>query len=257
LESVSSKNIRKMLHDFDRLVNGAATEQTRQEEGETMEAREKNIETCFEQWHEQKEEMLKKARPKDKDRELQQAQVEGMMIRQGNAWYQRWRLLENHLKLNIPRPSESQSEIVSRPLRDASGQVSLVPEGFVLRSGILYWGQLHTIFAGSLTQGVERNAESVPDPLPGGTTLQRVLKYRSAARNGNWRVRKAFSNTLFMLPHGSVEPTRHFGWIMYHEDIDPLEAVNRIGRIKPEGGSISNGNKHTDKVSRYILAFHL
>lgn len=86
--------------------------------------------------------------------------------------------------------------------------------------------------------------------LPGGTIKRFVYKYRSTGRNGKWKVRKAFG---IPNPGNEGAPTEHFGWVVFHEDVDPVEVLNRCSRITPFGG-LSNWNNHIDKVS-YIAEF--
>ena len=116
----------------------------------------------------------------------------------------------------------------------------------MLSSGILLWGQLHTVFAGSIDAGFQGNAESPPAMLPGGTIMQWPLRYRSAARNGSRKVRKIFRSGY---NHEGVQKARRqFGWIVYHEDVDASEVVEQCDRITPPSGPF-NGNTHIDKVS--------
>lgn len=78
---------------------------------------------------------------------------------------------------------------------------------FTLKSGILLWGQLPTLFAASLTPDFQTDASSTPPMLPGGTIKQYVPKYRSAARNGDWKVRRVFD---LPYPGNGGDAARHF-----------------------------------------------
>ena len=159
---------------------------------------------------------------------------------------------DENIEYNIPPLPNGGKKISSQPIRDRSSQLHPESSSFELRSGILLWGQLRSVFAGSIDQGFQGNAATLPAPLPGGTILQHVFQYRSAARNGRWKVRKVFSNTISMRSQGpGAEPTRHFGWILYHEDVDPLESVKKCSRITTEGG-ISLRNQHADKVNYWF-----
>lgn len=138
--------------------------------------------------------------------------------------------------------------VVSKPLREKAGHLSMDSNSFNVNSGVLLWGQLQSVFAGSRTDEFQQNASSVPEMIPGGTIRQHVHKYRSAARKGRWIVRKALSDYGGLSFTRLGQPTSHFGWIICHEDIDPLETIQRCSRINITN-AISNGNKHVDKVS--------
>lgn len=143
-------------------------------------------------------------------------------------------------------PLGSGGEIIVRPLRN--GEKKLPETAFTITSGKLLWGHMQTVIAGSRAEDFDGNAKQVPPIVPGKTIRQHVYNYRCAARNGNWAVRKAYSN-FNALPQGSKLPDTQFGWIIHHEDIDPLATVERCSRIMPDGG-ISRGNTHHDKVCR-------
>ena len=117
----------------------------------------------------------------------------------------------------------AKERIVTKPIPTDSGQLRLDADGFTLRSGVLLWGQLHTVFAGYLNRDFQNNADSVPSMLPGGTIMQSILKYRSAARNGKWKVRKAYG---IPNPGNEGAPTEHFGWVVFHAAIDPVEVLD-------------------------------
>lgn len=138
-------------------------------------------------------------------------------------------------------PVNPEDEVVVRPLRN---EKDALPEtAFTITSGKLLWGQMQTVIAGSRAEGFDGNAAYVPPILPGGTIMQHVYNYRCAARNGNWKVRKAYSGSELEM----TKPDFCFGWIIHHEDIDPLETVERCSLIT-SGGGISNTNNHHDKV---------
>jgi hypothetical protein len=69
------------------------------------------------------------------------------------------------------------------------------------------------------------------------------LSFRSAARNGKWLVRKAFSNTNPADDDDDddeeAEPTGHFGYVISHESVDPVAVIQRCSmsryrRAKPK-----------------------
>lgn len=132
--------------------------------------------------------------------------------------------------------------VVVRPLRGRG----LVGTAFTVGSGVLLWGQMQTVIAGARGGGFDGDAGNVPGALPGGTITQRVYKYRCAARNGGWRVGRAYSNCNGFARGGSVADKR-FGWVVYHGDVDPVGVVERCSLITA-GGGLSNGNRHEDKV---------
>lgn len=134
-------------------------------------------------------------------------------------------------------------------LRDAHGALRRGTDDFTLTSGILLWSQMLSIYYATLQAqtAFTNNAASVPPMLPDGTIKQYVYTYKSAARNGRWKVRRAYSNYNGRLP-ADGDPTMHFGWVYCHEDLDPLEVVKRCRSIGQGFGGISNGNEHVDKV---------
>ncbi|KAL8767226.1 MAG: hypothetical protein Q9209_006231 [Squamulea sp. 1 TL-2023] len=163
---------------------------------------------------------------------------------------------ESLLKFNFPPWPPGKPQTVSLPLRDSLDRLLSGSSSFTVKSGILLLGQLHTVFAGSIDPIFQGNAEDQPAMPAGGTIKQHPLRYRSAARNGQWKVRKIFSTKYW---EGAREAARHFGWVVYHEEVDALEAVERCDRmISPSG--LSHGNDHVDKdvlnVNRYDWAHH-
>lgn len=144
----------------------------------------------------------------------------------------------------------SPGRVVCRSLREeTSGQISAGYDSFNLRSGVLLWGHLQTIFAGSRSEQFQRNAELVPDMLPGGTIKQWVHSYRAAARKGRWMVRRAFTDDATRRSCDGLDgkPTRHLGWVVLHEDVDPLEVLTRCSSIDRRTGKV-HGNEQIDKV---------
>lgn len=220
-----------------------------------MEAREREIEARFGQFWKEKKDLIDRV---SSEENKARGESHSGIDQQSATDDQKQSDLEQ-LMTEKPKPMESRltfnfaptkEKIVTKPLRSDSGQLSLDSDGFKLQSGVLLWGQLHTVFAGSINRNFQGNAEAVPNILPDGTILQSILKYRSAARNGKWKVRKAFGIS-YRGDEGAA--TEHFGWVVFHEDVDPVEVLNRCSRIT-SGGGISNRNTHIDKVS-YIPDF--
>ena len=134
----------------------------------------------------------------------------------------------------IPLPTDHDAG--AEPYRDAS---------FTVRSGAVLWGQLHTVFAGSASASFDGK---VPPPaLSGGTILQHVLNYRAAARNGRWRVRRAYSNT--GMQDNYADPIQHFGYVAHHESIDPMEVLWRCA-----GKDWGPRRAYVDKACRFSLS---
>ena len=249
MERTSAETVRRMFFDWDRLVRGVEQPRTVTEPGETVEAREQDIETRFRQYLLQKKELLAKISANDSTALPDEQTSSNHRVYSGHLipGLDSVRDVERRLEFDFPPARE---KIAVKPLRTKSGNLSPDSNSFTIRSGVLLWGQLHTVFAGSISSTFQQNAQSVPRQLPGGTIKQSEMRYRSAARKGEWKVRKAFDTPLL----GTEEqPTAQFGWIIYHEAIDPLAAIDRCSRV-----GISNGNTHVDKVSPFLRpsSFH-
>lgn len=250
LERASSKEVLSMFWDLDRLIGGVVEKKTRNKDNQSMETREREIETRLEQFWKEKKDIMERVSSmrnkaggkKDSGVGPQSATYDQSQSHLEQTTAEKPKTMESRLDFDFTPAKE---KIVTKPLRTDSGQLRLDSDGFRLRSGILLWGQLHTVFAGSMNRDFQRNAEAAPSMLPGGTITQFILKYRAAARNGKWKVRKAFG---IPYPGNEGAPTEHFGWVVFHEDVDPVEVLNRCSRITGYGG-ISNGNTHIDKVS--------
>ncbi|KAF2489695.1 hypothetical protein BU16DRAFT_544074 [Lophium mytilinum] len=164
---------------------------------------------------------------------------------------QKYRLF-NHLN------ASQRNIVISKPLRNSQGLLDSRFSSFTIHSGLLRWGQLQTVVAGSTAKKLTRTTVSKQDPKArGGTIIQREYSYRAAARKGEWKVRQAFSNRDNRSGGGSGRPKEHFGWVMYHEDIDPLETVVRCSRLNPSEGF---HEAHVDEdilyVNRYDWSMH-
>ncbi|KAL8785623.1 MAG: hypothetical protein Q9213_003277 [Squamulea squamosa] len=272
LERSTGEEIRKSLWDWYKLVEGVV-EQPFQER-ETLEARAQDIESGFRLWMEHKKKLMEQKQ--EVVHEIQKQEQAALEVKRqdlykahpglGQGTQQRtrnWRGQESNilpatqeslLKFNFPPSPPGQPQTISLPLRDSLDRPLPESSSFTIKSGILLWGQLHTVFAGSVDPTFQGNAEDQPAMLPGGTIKQYPLRYRSAARNGQWKVRKIFSTKYC---EGVREAAKHFGWILYHEDVNALEAVERCDRITSPSG-LSHGNDHVDKdvlnVNRYDWA---
>lgn len=250
MERKSAEAVRTMFHHWDRLVRGVEQLRTVPDPGETMEAREQDVETRYRQFILEKKETLARLWAK-----TSMVSVDGTSLPNQQASSEHSRnspivlktsgkkgAVESGLEFDFPEATE---KITINPLRTESGHLLPNSSSFKLRSGVLLWGQLHTVFAGSISKTFQGNANSVPQQLPGGTIEQYELNYRSAARNGEWKVRKAYH---IPPPWTAEEPTAQFGWIIYHEAVDPLRALDRCSRISPSEQGKSRGNAHVDKV---------
>ena len=249
MERASAETVRRKFSDWDRLVRGVEQPRTATEPDETVEAREQDIETRFRQYLLQKKEMLAKLSANNTTANIDGTALSDKQTSSNHRVYSGHlmpgldsiRDVERRLEFDFPPARE---KIVVKPLRTSSGNLSPDSSSFTIRSGVLLWGQLHTVFAGSISSTLQQNAQSVPQQLPGGTIKQYQMTYRSAARNGEWKVRKAFDTPPWC---SEEQPTAQFGWIIYHEAIDPLAAIDRCSRV-----GISNGNTHVDKVNPFL-----
>ena len=98
-----------------------------------------------------------------------------------------------------------------------------------------------------MQENLTNNAARIPDKLEGGTIMRRVYTHKSAARNGEWKVRRYYTAADLYDP---AEAKRRVGWVICHSDISPMEVVRRVRAIFGTGpGAVSNGNRHVDKVS--------
>lgn len=257
LEIKKADNINRLLWDWERWVDGL--------EGDLPRVEEQNIEARFTRWMQRKQEIMDKLNKmievpelpeQPREQELQKQQEEQPPPIQASE-RQVYIDPESRVEFNFPHTPEGKEMPTTHPIRDEDDKLIPASDGFVLRSGILLWGQLHTVFAGSIDPKFQGNAENFPEMFKmGGTIIQHPLRYRSAARNGKWKVRKIYGDRYFAEDVG--EPKDHFGWIVYHEDVDPLEALVRCSRITPVTG-ISLKNDHVDKdvlyVNRYNWAY--
>jgi len=143
-------------------------------------------------------------------------------------------------------PPLHDTRVVTSPFRQADGTLSNNGSSFTVKTGILLWGQILPIYYATLQTDFTNSATSIPHVLPGGTILQRAFTYKSAARNGDWKVRRYYSN--YFKNNGQGPPETHAGWVVYHSDVDPSEIINRARAV-----SSSLNNKHADKVGGFLV----
>ena len=128
---------------------------------------------------------------------------------------------------------------------------------FTISSGSLLWGQMICLYSTMSHSDFTQNADAIPPELEGGTILQHRFSYRSAARNGQWKVRpyneRARIGRFLPDPDGPEYPA---GWILHHEDVDPGKVLERVRALDGSGPwAVSNRNLHTDKVRPLPLSF--
>jgi hypothetical protein len=145
----------------------------------------------------------------------------------------------------IPPASAARIVAVPLPTDYDAGAESYRDASFTVRSGAVLWGQLHTVFAGSTSASFDGKVP--PSALSGGTILQHVLNYRAAARNGRWRVRRAYSNT--GMQDDYAKPVQHFGYVAHHESIDPMEVLWRCA-----GKDWGPRQRYVDKACCFSLS---
>ncbi|GAB1312340.1 hypothetical protein MFIFM68171_02550 [Madurella fahalii] len=143
----------------------------------------------------------------------------------------------------------------TRSLRTPSGALSHTHPSFTVTSGVVLWGHIIAMYHGSQPGAFfTNNAASAPEPALGGTIIQHTHSYRSAARVGNWKVRRYLSNWREVdgLSDGGLE---HAGWVICHEDVDAMEVLRRASGIGEFGNGISHWNAHDDEevlcIGRY------
>lgn len=264
LELRSAQLIRQMFADWALLIHGSVIESPSNEE--TREQRTQDIETCFKDWLLDKQKVLSKAltahqaitatseETKSQADNEEVPQTVTMVPEQDvpesdsdNSESPEPILLESRLSFNFPQKNPA---FVSHPLHAASDISDPDCNTFTVKSGVILWGQIHTVFAGSISHDFDTNASSTPETLQGGTIKQHVMKYKAAARNGSWKVRRAFC---IPYPGNEGEPTKHFGWVVFHEDVDAAQVLDRCNRISPASTAISNQNDHVDQVRRALF----
>jgi hypothetical protein len=136
------------------------------------------------------------------------------------------------------------------PFRRADGTLDPELAKFTVKSGILSWGQVLPIYYGSLQEKLTNNANRPIEMLPGGTIMQHIYTYKSAARVGDWKVRRYYSNWRAEDLRDPDAEMFQAGWVVCHDDIDPWDIVQRVRALGTRygPGAVSNGNEHTDKA---------
>ncbi|KAH6618406.1 hypothetical protein B0J18DRAFT_278437 [Chaetomium sp. MPI-SDFR-AT-0129] len=142
--------------------------------------------------------------------------------------------------------------IQAHAIRDIDGTFLSDQSGFTVSSGSLLWGQIVCLYSTMSHPNFTQNVNHMPPELEGGTILQHRFSYRSAARNGQWKVRQ-YNERVGDLIRDSDHPAYPAGWILHHEDIDPRNTLARVRALDGTGpGAVSNRNRHTDKDIVYI-----
>lgn len=147
----------------------------------------------------------------------------------------------------VPPPS-----IQAHTMRGEDGALLSDQSAFTVSSGSLLWGQIVCLYSTISNPNFTQNANHMPPELEGGTILQHRFSYRSAARNGQWKIRR-FSEGVGALIE-NFDEAWHAGWVLHHEDIDPRIILERVRALDGTGpGAVSNRNLHTDKVRNHAL----
>lgn len=144
------------------------------------------------------------------------------------------------------------------PFRLDNGTLDRNKSKFTIKSGLLSWGHVLPIYHGSRQINLTNRAAETAESLKGGTILQHRYTYKSAARVGDWKVRRYYGGTNYDYDNNldySYNPdgiNRHMGWVVCHEDVDPWDIIQRVralGLSDGTGSALSNRNLHIDKVS--------
>jgi hypothetical protein len=153
------------------------------------------------------------------------------------------------------------SNIQVHEIRGLDGKLLPDQSTFTISSGSLLWGQILCLYSTMSNPNFTQNASHMPPELEGGTILQHRYSYRSAARNGRWKVRSFYERERLEPVYGALvadpdAPERQAGWIVYHEHVDPVNTLERVRWLDGTGpGAVSNRNLHTDKVEHPSLCF--
>lgn len=111
------------------------------------------------------------------------------------------------------------------------------PAFFSCTSGVLLWGQLHTVMAGSL-------ATDLDTALGSHNILQDSFRYRAPARKGLWKAEGLFAGKSLPL-----------GYVCHHVDVDGPDLLRRAVLV-----GVSFNNDHADGdivyINRYDWAEH-
>ena len=216
LERQHREDLWRKLDEWDELISGVEAPEPVAEEKENRQEKEADIYVRMEKWNKMR---------KEKVETVADTEAEPVVVVHGFD-DDSWEPPDPEEALLFPgiSPADSASIVAVAIPRGDQGSDPPGPtdqSSFTVRSGVLLWGHLQTVFHGSNSQSFD---SIVPPPaLKGGTIVERILNYRAAARNGQWRVRKAYSNT--GAEDEYAEPKRHFGHVVHHESVDPMEVL--------------------------------
>lgn len=159
--------------------------------------------------------------------------------------------IDEKLKASDGADSSSQTDrVATLRLREADGTLMNNISDFTVNTGILLWGQMLSIYYGSLQNNFTNDAASAPK-----SAHEHLYTYKAAARNGGWKVRRYYSNRNWRSYHEGREyhkdgpPNVHSGWVVCHEDADPLDIIRRVRAIVPRGATLY-GNRDPEKIDK-------
>ncbi|KAK0634003.1 hypothetical protein B0T14DRAFT_534019 [Immersiella caudata] len=157
-------------------------------------------------------------------------------------------------------------DIQVHDIRRSQGKLLQDQSTFTITSGSLLWGQIIPLYSTLSNPNFTQNANHMPPELPGGTIVQHRYTYRSAGRNGRWKIRAFHERERLDPDSGALladpdAPEKQTGWILYHEDLDPVNTLGRVRWLDGSGpGAVSNKNLHTDRdvvyIGRYDWSHH-
>lgn len=154
---------------------------------------------------------------------------------------------------NLSPTGNKKEALQAYPLRTSTGTLSPTRSSFTVSSGVLLWGHIVPMHYGSL-QGTAftNNAASAPEPDLGGTIIQHTHTYRSAARVGQWKIRGYLSDRREE-DDGGDAAMEQTGWVICHEDVDPMDLLRRAKAIGAYGMSCDNVDDDEDVlfINRY------
>lgn len=113
------------------------------------------------------------------------------------------------------------------------------PTLFTCTSGVLLWGQLHSLMEGFTESRLDTQLGPLARSEPGsdgGTILQNAFCYRAPARKGLWKVQAAY-----------LEGTVPIGYVCHHVETDGAQLLRRAAIVGP-----SLVNDHPDREIVYI-----
>jgi hypothetical protein len=113
------------------------------------------------------------------------------------------------------------------------------PTLFTCTSGVLLWGQLHSLMEGFTESKLDTELGPFATSEPGsngGTILQNAFRYRAPARKGLWKVQAAYL--------GGTGP---IGYVCHHVEMDGADLLRRAAIVGP-----SLVNNHPDREIVYV-----